>query len=149
MAWPFPSGVRGVTAGECVRLTGRVVSCEDGWRSKEQLVAGLMVGVAIAVVAWMALIIATPAVHPTWARDTLRLPSRPTSAEADGDEEQRVIEYEPYADEPGLSEAERKRRQEIKGLNDQSRLALHVEGSRIIPSSLLREQNYRPASFDD
>lgn len=150
MAWPFPSGARGIGAGECGRLTGRTVACEGAWRDRERLVAGLMVGIAAGVVAWMVLIIATPAVHPSWARDTLRLPARVLDGEGGGEDgEQRVLEYEPYADEPGLSEEERKRRQEIKGLNDQSRLAVHVEGSRVIPSRLLREENYRAVEFDD
>ncbi|GAB7349201.1 hypothetical protein MBLNU459_g8129t1 [Dothideomycetes sp. NU459] len=147
MAYPFPSGARGVGADECMRITGRTAACEDGWRDKERLVAGLMVGVAAGVFVWMAVIIATPAVHPSWARDTLRLPSRGaagTDATAE-DHERRVIEYnERYVDDPDVSEAERiDRRQEIEGLNSQSRLAMRVEGSRVVPSKLMRDENYR------
>ena len=164
MAFPFVSASNGIRADECVRITGRTASCQDGWRDRERIVAGLMVGVAVGVFVWRvgslhfsfvflhandyeAVIVASPAIHPSWARDTLRLPPHRDSSAA-GDTEQRVIEYGPYTDDPVDDETAQEARREIEGLNSQSQLALRVEASRVRPSALLGENQWARVSDD-
>lgn len=60
--------------------------------------------------------------------------------DAEQQREQRILEYEPYRDNPGETEQERQDRiREIAALNSDSRLALQVERARDHPSRLMRE----------
>lgn len=93
-----------------------------------------------------AVIIAIPAIHPTWARESLRLPPLEIeNGDEDGDGDnaphpQRIISYEPYRDNPGETEQDRQDRiREIAALNNDSRLAVRVERAREHPSRMMRE----------
>lgn len=58
----------------------------------------------------------------------------------DPDQQERVIEYLPYTDNPGETEQDRQDRlREIAALNNDSRLALKVERARDHPGQLMRE----------
>ncbi|KAH0170377.1 hypothetical protein KCU67_g2667, partial [Aureobasidium melanogenum] len=135
---PFPFPGHGGTVDTCSQRFDRHVGCESAWRDKERTVAGLMIGVAVGVFIWVAIIIVTPALHPTWAHESMRLPHR--VLEEENDAANRVIEYpaQRYTDDPegGNNDA----RREIDGLNNDSRLALQVESSRDHPSKMLADQ---------
>ncbi|KAL2035935.1 hypothetical protein VTO58DRAFT_101853 [Aureobasidium pullulans] len=85
-----------------------------------------------------AIIIVTPALHPTWAQQSMRHPHRMLQDESDA--ANRVIEYpsQRYTDDPEGGDEDARR--EIDGLNNESRLALEVESSRDHPSKLLSDQ---------
>jgi hypothetical protein len=163
MPWPFPA--KGVSVDTCRQRFDRTVGCEGAWRDKERTVAGLMIAVAVGVFVWVvrnilsfflsfflltisiqAVIIVTPAIHPTWAHESMRLPHRLIEEEDDVDAAaaaaaNRVIDYpsQRYIDDPE-DQADGDARREITGLNNDSRLALQVESSRDQPSKLLGEQ---------
>jgi len=148
MPFPFPAASRGVGVDECTKLWPERAntSCEEPWRGHERLIAGCVLGVAIGTFCWMAIIIAIPAIHPTWARESLRLP--PLLEEGSGEghdaeqqqQEQRIIDYEPYRDDPGETEQDRQDRlREISNLNQDSKFALQVERSRDHPSRMMRQ----------
>ncbi|KAL1297922.1 hypothetical protein AAFC00_006436 [Neodothiora populina] len=170
MPFPFPAAGRGVGVDECTRLWPERLhrSCEAGWRGVERTSAGCILAVAIGTFFWMAIIVAIPAIHPTWARDSLRLSSSSASSKPrnaalleaatggnyDGandaeDQHRRITDYndddeideEPYRDNPAETEQDRQDRlREIAALNNDSRLALQVESSREHhPSRLMRE----------
>ncbi|KAF1988992.1 hypothetical protein K402DRAFT_12228 [Aulographum hederae CBS 113979] len=50
MAWPFPA--KGVRPDRCLERFERTASCFEGWRAREQSVAGLMLAVVIGVFLW-------------------------------------------------------------------------------------------------
>jgi len=83
-------------------------------------------------------IIVTPAIHPSWAHESMRLPHRVLEEESDA--ANRVIEYpsQRYTDDPEGDDSDARR--EITGLNNDSRLAMQVESSRNSPSKLLADQ---------
>lgn len=139
MPFPFPTSGNG-GGRACEVVFGRTRSCIEGWRGMERMVAGMMVGVAAGVFLWMVVIVATPAIHPSSIRETMRLPY----ADAD-DENQRTIGYGQYSDDPDvqgrIESDDPDVRREIDSLNSQSQLALHVEGSRVRPSSLIDDSN--------
>lgn len=86
-----------------------------------------------------AVIIVTPALHPTWAHESLRLPHRILQDETEA--ANRVIEYpsQRYTDDPEAIDDDARR--EIADLNNESRLALQVESSRDShPSKILGEE---------
>jgi hypothetical protein len=68
----------------------------------------------------------------------MRLPHRVLEEESDA--ANRVIEYpsQRYTDDPEDDDSDTRR--EITGLNNDSRLAMQVEGSRDNPSKLLADQ---------
>ncbi|KAI4716577.1 hypothetical protein E4T48_07240 [Aureobasidium sp. EXF-10727] len=138
MPYPFPG--HEITVDTCTQRFDRQIGCEGAWRDKERTVAGLMIGVAVGVFVWVrqAIIIVTPALHPTWAHESMRLPHRVLEEESDA--ANRVIEYpaQRYTDDP--EDADTDARREIAGLNNDSRLALQVENSRDHPSKMLADQ---------
>ncbi|THW92835.1 hypothetical protein D6C84_08259 [Aureobasidium pullulans] len=135
---PFPFPGHGIAVDTCEMQYGYHVGCEGAWRDKERTVAGLMIGVAVGVFVWVAIIIVTPALHPTWAQQSMRHPHRMLQDESDA--ANRVIEYpsQRYTDDPEGGDEDARR--EIDGLNNESRLALEVESSRDHPSKLLSDQ---------
>jgi hypothetical protein len=153
---PFPFPGHGVSVDTCSQRYDRQVGCEGAWRDKERTVAGLMIGIAVGVFVWLvrsavgpvsqirannrkqAVIIVTPAIHPSWAHESMRLPHRVLEEESDA--ANRVIEYpsQRYTDDPEDDDSDTRR--EITGLNNDSRLAMQVESSRDNPSKLLADQ---------
>jgi len=136
---PFPFPGHGVSVDTCSQRYDRQIGCEGAWRDKERTVAGLMIGVAVGVFVWLAVIIVTPAIHPSWAHESMRHSHRLLEDESDA--ANRVIEYpsQRYTDDdPEGDESDTLR--EITGLNNDSRLAMQVESSRDNPSKLLGDQ---------
>lgn len=66
MPFPFPSAKAGITVDECVRRFPERAgsSCEEGWRGRERVVAGVVMGVAVGTFVWM--------VCNTWIRCEVR-----------------------------------------------------------------------------
>lgn len=50
-AWPFPHVKDGkeFDAGQCKRIWGREIACGQAWGQEERRMAGVLVGVAVAV----------------------------------------------------------------------------------------------------
>ncbi|KAH7090219.1 hypothetical protein FB567DRAFT_285995 [Paraphoma chrysanthemicola] len=95
MAWPFPGKDR--TARACEEAFGRTNGCFAAWKSEEQRVAGLLIGVVSMVFVWQFLIIAIPTQKESWlhriAPDRI---SRMIADERNGDTEpRRAIDYIP------------------------------------------------------
>ncbi|OQO09198.1 hypothetical protein B0A48_06089 [Cryoendolithus antarcticus] len=133
MAFPFPDATHGGDA--CVVRYERTERCLEGWRGEERKVAGMLLAVVVGVVVWELIILLLPSpATSSWLPSTLTLP---------GDNNARQIEYRDNdADdaEQDVGGEEDSVFGETRRLNDDARLASQVEGGRMHPSALTRNE---------
>ncbi|KFZ07375.1 hypothetical protein V501_06512 [Pseudogymnoascus sp. VKM F-4519 (FW-2642)] len=69
-AWPFPHGKDGeeFDAGQCKRIWGREIACGQAWGEEERRMAGVLVGVAVAVFVVKVAILSTQMRSTAWTR---------------------------------------------------------------------------------
>ena len=151
MAYPFPDSTHDADA--CLIRYERDQACFEPWRLEERKVAIMLLVVPIAVFLWMVKAMLTPSINKmltseqvaivlapssqsSWLPSHIRLPS--DSGQSDNHAPRKPLPAIEYRDLEGQGEEDSLTRA-VTGLNNDSQLALRVEGSRTKSSGLLNE----------
>ncbi|KAK3698916.1 hypothetical protein LTR37_016703 [Vermiconidia calcicola] len=134
MAFPFPDANHGSDA--CVVRYEREGACFEPWRLEETKVAIMLLVVPVAVFVWKVAIVLAPSSQSSWLSSHIRLPS--DSSARGSAARRRTLPALGYRDEEGQGE-EDSLYKAVTDLNNDSRLATHVESNRARSNGVLND----------